>query len=73
MAQVLERRLIRIGEEIRTAVTGEVDRIAAAGLPATDKTGWAQLSAAFPTADQLLDEIQVSALFHIHPQHVLST
>lgn len=57
--QVLERRLIRIGEEIRMGVTAEVDRIAAAGLPSTDKTGWAQLTAAFPSADQLLDEIQV--------------
>ena len=40
-------------------VTAEVDRIAGAGLPSTDKTGWAQLTAAFPSADQLLDEIQV--------------
>ncbi len=58
-AQVLERRLIRIAEEIKTAVTAEVDRIAAAGMPASTKTGWAQLTEAFPTADQLLDEIQV--------------
>ena len=57
--QVLERRLIRVAEEIRTGVTAEVDRIAAAGLPSSDKTGWAQLTAAFPSADQLLDEIQV--------------
>ena len=42
-------------------VTAEVDRIAAAGLPFTDKTGWAQLTAAFPSADQLLDEIQVGS------------
>ncbi|CAK0787894.1 hypothetical protein CVIRNUC_011116 [Coccomyxa viridis] len=58
MPRVLERRLIRIGEEIRMGVTAEVDRIAGAGLPSTDKTGWAQLTAAFPSADQLLDEIQ---------------
>jgi hypothetical protein len=58
---VLERRLIRIAEEIKTAVTAEVDRIAAAGLPVSSKTGWAQLTEAFPTADQLLDEIQVSS------------
>lgn len=56
---MLERRLIRIAEEIKTAVTAEVDRIAAAGMPASTKTGWAQLTEAFPTADQLLDEIQV--------------
>ena len=49
-------------------VTAEVDRIAAAGLPSTDRTGWAQLAAAFPSADQLLDEIQVGD----HPrQHCL--
>jgi len=59
VAQVLERRLIRIAEEIKTAVTAEVDRIAAAGMLASDKTGWAQLTEAFPIADQLLDEIQV--------------
>lgn len=57
---MLERRLIRIAEEIKTAVSAEVDKIAAAGLPATTKTGWAQLTGAFPTADQLLDEIQAS-------------
>ena len=59
---MLELRLIRIAEEIKTAVTAEVDRIAAAGLPASSKTGWAQLTEAFPTADQLLDEIQVSSV-----------
>ena len=58
---MLERRLIRIAEEIKTAATAEVERIAAAGLPASSKTGWAQLTEAFPTADQLLDEIQVSS------------
>ena len=73
-AQVLERRLIRIAEDIKTAVTAEVDRIAAAGLPATSKTGWAQLTEAFPTADQLLGEIQVSnpgPQYHPHSLHAL--
>lgn len=66
----MERRLIRIAEEIKTAVTAEVDRIAAAGMPATDKTGWAQLTEAFPTADQLLDEIQV--LPHVWSYYIVT-
>lgn len=57
--QVLDRRLRRIADELRLSVADEIDRIAAQGLPATEETGWAQLTAAFPSADNLLDEIQV--------------
>ncbi|KAK9905543.1 hypothetical protein WJX75_001810 [Coccomyxa subellipsoidea] len=56
--QVLDRRLRRIADELRLSVADEIDRIAAQGLPATEETGWAQLTAAFPSADNLLDEIQ---------------
>ncbi len=59
-AQVLQRRLRRVGEELRGAVAEEVDALAVAGLPASAKLeGWAALAAAFPSADLLLDELQV--------------
>ena len=57
--QVLDRRLRRIADEIRLGVADEMDKIAAQGLPATEETGWAQLTTAFPSADNMLDEIQV--------------
>ncbi|BDA47404.1 Exocyst complex component EXO84A [Coccomyxa sp. Obi] len=56
--QVLDRRLRRIADEIRLGVADEIDKIAAQGLPATEETGWAQLTTAFPSADNMLDEIQ---------------
>ncbi|CAL8472152.1 g11694 [Coccomyxa elongata] len=56
--QVLDRRLRRIADEIRLGVADEIDKIAAQGLPASEETGWAQLTTAFPSADNMLDEIQ---------------
>lgn len=61
--QVLDRRLRRIAEDLKAGVAEEVDRLAARGMPDTTETGWARLTAAFPSADALLDEIQV-ALIH---------
>ena len=57
--QVLERRLRRIAEEISASVAEEVEFIAAEGLPLSTASGWALLTSAFPSADLLLDEIQV--------------
>lgn len=56
---MLDRRLRRIADEIRLGVADEIDKIAAQGLPALEETGWAQLTMAFPSADNMLDEIQV--------------
>jgi hypothetical protein len=58
--QVLDRRLRRIAEELRAGVADEVDALAVRGLPHTTETGWARLTASFPSGDTLLDELQVS-------------
>lgn len=59
VVQVLDRRLRRIADEIRLGVADEIDTIAAQGLSHLEETGWAQLTSAFPSADSMLDEIQV--------------
>jgi hypothetical protein len=57
--QVLDRRLRRIAEDLKAAVAEEVDGLAAHGMPQTSETNWARFTQAFPSADTLLDEIQV--------------
>ena len=41
------------------SVGEDIDEIAAHGLPETLEDGWVRLAAALPSADVLLDELQV--------------
>ncbi|KAK9823889.1 hypothetical protein WJX72_006201 [[Myrmecia] bisecta] len=59
--QVLQRRLRRIGDDLKRNVAAEVDRAAAQAREpqqAGPATGWGQLMEIFPSADDLLDEVQ---------------
>ena len=59
--QVLQRRVKRICEDVKGAVTAEVDALLAQGaLPPPSGSGsWANLMQLFPSADMLLDELEV--------------
>ena len=57
--KVLQRRLRRVAEDVRVSVGEDIDEIAAHGLPETAEDGWVRLAAALPSADILLDELQV--------------
>ena len=62
---MLERRLRRVAEDVRVSVGEDIDEIAAHGLPETAEDGWVRLAAAFPSADVLLDELQVRLPFYL--------
>ncbi|KAL4435562.1 hypothetical protein ABPG77_002525 [Micractinium sp. CCAP 211/92] len=62
LEQVLARRVRKVGEALRRAVPGEVDALAAGATPLPrDLASWECLSAAFPSADFLLDELEAVA------------
>ncbi|KAL4425163.1 hypothetical protein ABPG75_009179 [Micractinium tetrahymenae] len=62
LEQVLARRVRKLGESLRRAAAGQVDALAAGTTPPPqDPTSWECLSAAFPSADFLLDELEAVA------------
>lgn len=63
--QVLQRRVKRICEDVRTAVASEVGALMRGGVPRRNGGGWAELMQIFPSSDLLLDELEArSALPH---------
>jgi hypothetical protein len=60
--QVLQRRLKRVAEEITLQVMEEVDSMAYAGVPVVDDPGWDGIIAIFPSAGDLVTELQVIGL-----------
>jgi hypothetical protein len=56
---VLQRRLKRVAEELTLQVMEEVDCMAYSGVPELVEEGWEGLSAIFPSASNLVAELQV--------------
>lgn len=57
--QVMQRRVKRIVEDVKAAVGAEVETIIAHGLPEESGGEWLNLMQVFPSADLLLDELEV--------------
>ena len=64
----MQRRVKRIVEDVKAAVVAEVETIIAHGLPAESGGEWLDLMQVFPSADLLLDELQVT--FQAPPPHL---
>ena len=62
--QALTKQMNAAAETARAGVSAEVDLIAAKGLPQTgNATGWSRLMCMFPSADVLLNSLQVQHCF----------
>lgn len=61
LLQVMQRRIKRIVEDVKAAVGAEVETLICHGLPVM-ATGcsWSELMQVLPSADLLLDELEVS-------------
>ena len=67
--QVLQRRLKRITDDLKRAVVTEVEALLHHGLPQSSAAGgWSDLMQVFPSANLLLDELEVS---HSHAHLLL--
>ena len=59
--QVLQRRLKRITDDLKRALVTEVEALLQHGLPQPSAAGgWSDLMQVFPSANLLLDELEVS-------------
>lgn len=59
--QVMQRRLKRVVEDVKAAVVAEVETLVCHGLPhQTQGVAWSDLMQVLPSADLLLDELEVN-------------
>lgn len=56
---MLQRKLKRVAEEITLQVMEEVDNMAYSGVPELEEEGWEAMCSLFPSAANLVGELQV--------------
>ena len=70
----MQRRVKRVVEDVKSAVVAEIETLVCHGLPSeTSAAAWSDLMQVLPSADLLLDEMEVRALtdFHFRRDHRL--
>lgn len=74
--QVMQRRLKRVVEDLKAAVVAEVEALVCHGLPKqASGVAWSDLMQVLPSADLLLDELEVmcAPLLKCHPERPTET